>query len=53
MNGVGWIVLILAALIGAFLFAAISAVLLALLLANVSERLERTDEARRDSYSDL
>ncbi|WP_178392110.1 hypothetical protein [Burkholderia sp. SRS-W-2-2016] len=48
MNGVAWIMLILAALIGAFLFATISAVLLTLLLANVSERLERTDEARRE-----
>jgi hypothetical protein len=38
--------LILAALIGAFLFATIGVLMLALLLAQVSERLARTDETR-------
>ncbi|WGS50563.1 hypothetical protein LFL96_03380 [Paraburkholderia sp. D15] len=38
--------LVLAAMVGAFLFATIGAVLLALFLANVSGRLAREDEQR-------
>jgi|GEM_PF-2557799 len=49
MSGLTWTMLILAALIGALLFATIGAVLFALLLANVSGRLEHTDETRRDA----
>lgn len=49
MNGLAWIMLILAAMIGAFLFATIGAILLALLLASVSERLTRDDDNQRDS----
>ncbi|SMG44268.1 hypothetical protein [Paraburkholderia susongensis] len=49
MNGVAWTMLILAAMIGAFLFAAIGVVLLVLLLASVSNRLTRNDEEHRDS----
>jgi hypothetical protein len=48
MNGLVWTMLILAAMIGAFLFATLGAVLLALLLANVSNRLAHTDENHRD-----
>jgi uncharacterized membrane protein len=48
MNGLAWIMLILAAMIGAFLFVTIGAIVLALLLANVSDRLTRTDEHHRD-----
>jgi integral membrane sensor domain MASE1 len=40
--------LVLAAMVGAFLFATIGAVLLALLLASVSSRLTEDDEHRRD-----
>ena len=46
MNGLAWTMLVLAAMIGAFLFATIGAVLLALLLASVSNRLTRHDEHR-------
>ncbi|NML30802.1 hypothetical protein [Paraburkholderia antibiotica] len=49
MNGLAWIMLILAAMIGAFLFATIGVVVLTLLFANVSDRLARTDDTRRDS----
>jgi integral membrane sensor domain MASE1 len=49
MNGLEWTMLILAAMIGATLFAAIGLVLLTLLLGDVSERLAQTDEAHRDS----
>ncbi|MFT4065322.1 hypothetical protein [Paraburkholderia sp.] len=49
MNGLVLTMLILAAMIGAFLFAAIGAMLLALLLADVSDRLARNDEIHRDS----
>jgi integral membrane sensor domain MASE1 len=48
MNGLVWTVLILAAMIGAFLFATIGVVALALLLANVSDRIARNDEIHRD-----
>lgn len=46
MSGFEWIMLVLAAMVGAFLFATIGAVLLALFLANVSGRLTREDEHR-------
>jgi hypothetical protein len=49
MNGFSWTTLIPAAMIGAFLFVAIGAVLLALLLGNVSDRLSSNDKARGDS----
>jgi hypothetical protein len=49
MNGLAWTMLILAAMIGAFLFATLAAVALALLLANVSERLMRNDDDHRES----
>jgi hypothetical protein len=49
MNGLAWTMLILAAMIGAFLFATLAVVVLALLLANVSERLMRNDDDHRDS----
>ncbi|SIT42849.1 conserved exported hypothetical protein [Paraburkholderia ribeironis] len=49
MNGLAWIMLILAAMIGAFLFVTICAVLLVLLLAHVSDRLTRNDEHHQDS----
>jgi hypothetical protein len=48
MNGLAWIMLILAAMIGAFLFVTISVVLLVLLLANVSNRLMHNDEHHQD-----
>ena len=48
MNGLAWIMLVLAAMIGAFLFATIGAALLALLLTNVSGRLTRHDGNHRD-----
>jgi hypothetical protein len=41
--------LILAAMIGAFLLVTIGVVVLALLLGNVSDRLSSNDETRRDS----
>lgn len=47
MNGFAWAMLILAAMIGALLFVAIGAILLALLLANVSDRLTRNDDDHR------
>jgi hypothetical protein len=46
MTGLAWAMLILAAMIGAFLFATMSAVGLALLLADVSDRLARSDQNR-------
>lgn len=46
MTGLAWAMLILAAMIGAFLFATMSAVGIALLLADVSDRLARSDENR-------
>jgi hypothetical protein len=49
MNGFSWTMLILAAMIGVFLFATIGVVALALLLGNVSDRLSSSDEARGDS----
>ncbi|QXE07167.1 hypothetical protein BJG93_35000 [Paraburkholderia sprentiae WSM5005] len=49
MNGISWTLLILATMIGGFLFAMIGVVLLALLLGDVSNRLSSNDETRRDS----
>jgi hypothetical protein len=48
MNGLAWIMLVLAAMVGALLFVTIGAIVLALLLANVSNRLTRNDEHHRD-----
>ena len=48
MNGLEWLTLILASMIGTVLTAMIGAVLLALLLANVSAQLIRNDERHRD-----
>ncbi len=48
MNGLAWLMLVLAAMFGAFLFATIGAVLLALFLASVSSRLTRNDDHHRD-----
>ncbi|MFL9897508.1 hypothetical protein PQR75_03495 [Paraburkholderia fungorum] len=48
MNGLAWTMLVLAAMVGAFLFATIGAILVALLLANVSDRLTRDDEHHPD-----
>jgi integral membrane sensor domain MASE1 len=48
MSGLAWTMLVVAAMAGAFLFATIGAVLLALLLASVSNRLTEDDEHRRD-----
>ncbi|HYS63478.1 MAG TPA: hypothetical protein VEN30_06615 [Paraburkholderia sp.] len=48
MSGLAWTMLVLAAMFGAFLFATIIAIVLALLLANVSNRLTRHDENHRD-----
>lgn len=46
MNSLVWLMLTLASMFGAFLFAAIGVILLALLLANVSTQLARNDEYR-------
>jgi uncharacterized protein involved in cysteine biosynthesis len=48
MNGLAWTMLVLAAMVGAFLFATIGAILVALLLGNVSDRLTRHDDHHRD-----
>lgn len=48
MDGLAWIMLVLAAMVGALLFVTIGAIVLALLLANVSNRLTRNDENHRD-----
>ncbi|CAB3780961.1 hypothetical protein LMG28614_01126 [Paraburkholderia ultramafica] len=48
MNGLAWIMLVLAAMVGALLFVTIGAIALALLLANASNRLTRNDENHRD-----
>ncbi|MFM0733338.1 hypothetical protein PQQ52_22950 [Paraburkholderia sediminicola] len=48
MSGLAWTMLVLAAMAGAFLFATLGAILIALLLASVSERLTRDDEHHRD-----
>ncbi|MFM0308938.1 hypothetical protein P0D71_14245 [Paraburkholderia sp. RL17-383-BIF-A] len=48
MSGLAWTMLVLAAMIGAFLFATIGAILLALFLASVSRRLTRNDDHHRD-----
>ncbi|MCX4149907.1 MULTISPECIES: hypothetical protein [Paraburkholderia] len=48
MNGLAWTMLVLAAMVGAFLFATVGAILVALLLANVSSRLTRDDEHHGD-----
>lgn len=48
MNGFSWTMLILAAMMGAFLLVSIGVVVLALLFGNVSDRLASNDEARRD-----
>lgn len=47
MNGFAWAMLIFAGMVGALLFVAIGAVLLALLLASVSDRLTRNDDDHR------
>ena len=46
MTDLAWARLILAAMIGAFLFATMSALGIALLLAEVSDRLARSDDNR-------
>ncbi|MFM0208806.1 hypothetical protein PQQ96_15485 [Paraburkholderia sediminicola] len=43
MSGLAWTMMVLAAMAGAFIFATVGAVLVALLLANVSNRLTRND----------
>lgn len=48
MNGLAWTMMVLAAMTGAFLFATVGAVLVALLLANVSNRLTRGDDHPHD-----
>jgi uncharacterized protein involved in cysteine biosynthesis len=48
MNGLAWVTLILAAMIGAFLFATIGAVVLALFLTSVAGRLTRHDDHHHD-----
>ncbi|CAE6810983.1 hypothetical protein R69927_06760 [Paraburkholderia domus] len=48
MNGLAWTMLVLAAMAGAFLFATVGAILVALLLANVSNRLTRDDAHHHD-----
>ena len=48
MNGLAWTMLVLAGMVGAFLFATVGAILIALLLANVSNRLTRDDERHGD-----
>ncbi|WP_183081419.1 hypothetical protein [Paraburkholderia fungorum] len=48
MSGLAWTMLVLAAMAGAFLFATIGALLVALLLAGVSNRLTEHDEHRHD-----
>ncbi|WP_186307969.1 hypothetical protein [Paraburkholderia sp. BCC1884] len=48
MNGLAWTMLVLAAMIGAFLFATIGAVLLALLLGSVSDRITKDDDHHRE-----
>jgi hypothetical protein len=48
MNGFAWAMLIFAGMVGALLFVTIGAILLALLLANVSDRLARNDDDHRD-----
>jgi hypothetical protein len=47
MNGFAWTMLIMAAMVGAFLFVAIGAILLVLLLASVSDTLTRNDDDHR------
>lgn len=47
MNGFTWAMLIFAAMVGALLFVGIGALLIALLLGNVSDRLTRNDDDRR------
>ncbi len=46
MNGLAWLMLTFASMTGAFLFATIGVILLALLLANVSSQLTRNDDHR-------
>jgi len=46
MNGFAWTMLIMAAMVGAFLFVAIGAILL-VLLASVSDKLTRNDDDHR------
>ncbi|MFP3565366.1 hypothetical protein [Paraburkholderia sp. SIMBA_030] len=41
MNGLAWTMLVLAAMIGSLLFVTIGAIVLALLLGNVSDRLTK------------
>ncbi|CAB3638332.1 hypothetical protein [Paraburkholderia rhynchosiae] len=48
MNGLTWIMLVLAAIIGACMFAAIGAVLFIVMLAYVSDQLTRDDDNRGD-----
>jgi uncharacterized protein involved in cysteine biosynthesis len=48
MSGLAWMMLILAAMAGAFLFATIGALVLALFVTSVSSRLTRHDDHHRD-----
>ncbi|MFM0492299.1 hypothetical protein, partial [Paraburkholderia graminis] len=48
MNGVAWIMLVLAAIAGAFAFAAAGTLMLLLLIADVAQRLTRDDDNRGD-----
>lgn len=47
MNGFTWPMLIFASMLGTLLFVGMGAVLFALLLANVSDRLTRNDDDHR------
>jgi hypothetical protein len=47
MNGFAWAMVICAGMVGALLVVTIGATLLALLLANVSDRLTRNDDDHR------
>jgi len=48
MNGVAWIMFVLAAIAGAFAFAAAGTLMLLLLIADVAQRLTRDDDNRGD-----
>lgn len=48
MNGLAWTLLVLAAMIGAVLCVIVGALVLVLLLANISERLTKDDHADHD-----
>ncbi|WP_188131053.1 hypothetical protein [Paraburkholderia panacisoli] len=51
MNSLAWLMMILASMVGAVLFATIGAILFALLLANVSNQLTRNDGHYRDYWN--